>query len=115
MAAARLSSSNSSTTAQRVRFISRFGNDSYAAQLRQELVAAGVDVSGCVSSPQLGSGLGLVMLEPDGAASSVVVGGANTAWEQVMMSCGCMCVFVFVQCLAGCMCVCVCSKHTRQI
>lgn len=66
-----------------MRFISRFGNDSYAGVLRHELSGAGVDVSGCVDVPQLGSGLGLVMLEPDGAASSIVVGGANTAWAEV--------------------------------
>lgn len=88
VAAARLSNakgvdSSSGSSSRRVRFISRFGNDSYAFVLRQELSGAGVDVSGCVAVPYLGSGLGLVMLEPDGAASSVVVGGANTAWTEV--------------------------------
>jgi hypothetical protein len=66
-----------------VRFVCRFGNDSYADMLRQELAGAGVDVSGCDAVHHLGSGQGIVMLEPDGAASSIVVGGANLAWGEV--------------------------------
>lgn len=85
VAAARLSSSSSesSTGSTRVAFICRFGNDSYADMLRQELAGAGVDVSGCGTLHHLGSGQGIVMLEPDGAASSIVVGGANLAWGEV--------------------------------
>ena len=33
--------------------------------------------------PTYRSGQGIVMLEPDGAASRIVVGGSNTAWGQV--------------------------------
>lgn len=85
VAVARLSSSSSdsSTGSARVAFICRFGNDSYADMLRQELAGAGVDVSGCGTVHHLGSGQGIVMLEPDGAASSIVVGGANLAWGEV--------------------------------
>jgi ribokinase len=81
VAAARLSTGRAPPAS--VHFICRFGNDSYAVLLQQQLTSAGVDVSGCVSVPDLGSGQGLVMLEPDGAASSIVVGGANTAWSKV--------------------------------
>eukprot|EP00775_Hariotina_reticulata_P004956 gene4956-5197_t len=50
--------------------------------LQQELSANGVDISGCTRASDLPSGQGVVMLEPDGAASSVVLGGANTAWPE---------------------------------
>ncbi|KAL4430864.1 hypothetical protein ABPG75_006120 [Micractinium tetrahymenae] len=59
------------------RFVGRFGNDSYATWLEQALKAEGVDVSGC-GRASLPSGQGLVLLEADGHATSVVVGGANT-------------------------------------
>lgn len=91
-AAARLSTPTSFTS-RRVAFVCRFGNDSYADMLQQQLVASGVDVSGCVSVPDVGSGHGFVMLEDDGAASSIVVGGANTAWQQVRR-CGLMLVLL---------------------
>jgi sugar/nucleoside kinase (ribokinase family) len=81
VAAARLSAGRDPPAV--VHFICRFGNDSYAVLLQQQLSAVGVDVSGCQGVPGLGSGQGLVMLEPDGAASSIVVGGANTAWSEV--------------------------------
>ena len=65
-----------------VRFVGRFGNDSHAAMLEAALVAEGVDVS---QSRHVGlpSGQGWVLLEPDGTATSVVLGGSNTAFEQV--------------------------------
>jgi sugar/nucleoside kinase (ribokinase family) len=69
-----------------VRFVGRFGADPHGATLQYELSAAGVDLSGCSVVPGHLSGQGIVMLEPDGAASSIVVGGANTAWGKV--SCG---------------------------
>lgn len=79
VAAARLSNVKGNP----VRFICRFGNDSYADMLQKELASSGVDLSGCAVVHDLGSGQGIVMLEPDGAASSIVVGGANTAWDKV--------------------------------
>lgn len=80
VAAARLTQGSNRT----VRFVCRFGNDSYAYLLEQELVSNNVDVTGCQKVTDMPSGYGMVMLEPDGAASSVVLGGANTAWKKVM-------------------------------
>lgn len=65
-----------------VRFVGQFGGDSHASMLEQELVANGVDVSLSGRHPDLPSGTGLVMLSPGGEASSVVVGGANSAWPE---------------------------------
>lgn len=64
-----------------VRFVTLFGNDSHAAKLEADLVAHGVDVSssGRAAMP---SGQGLVMLEPDGTATSIVLGGSNAAWPK---------------------------------
>lgn len=79
MAAARLTQGSH----RRVKFICRFGNDSYGTLLEQELISNNVDVTGCQKVTNMPSGHGMVMLEPDGAASSVVLGGANTAWSEV--------------------------------
>lgn len=76
VAAARLTAG----TPRKTRFICRFGNDAYAGTMEAALVEAGVDVSGCGHAPDLPSGQGIVLLEADGTASSVVLGGANTAW-----------------------------------
>lgn len=65
-----------------VRFVGQFGGDSHASMLEQELVANGVDVSLSGRHPDLPSGTGIVMLSPGGEASSVVVGGANSAWPE---------------------------------
>jgi ribokinase len=75
IAAARLSAGS-----RPVRFVGRFGNDAHASVLETELRENGVDVSSCGHVDDLPSGQGFVMLSPDGAASSVVIGGANTAW-----------------------------------
>jgi sugar/nucleoside kinase (ribokinase family)/sugar phosphate isomerase/epimerase len=48
--------------------------------LESALIDAGVDVSGCQRVPNLPSGQGIVLLDSDGTASSLVVGGSNTAW-----------------------------------
>jgi ribokinase len=76
VAAARLTSPTERTT----RFITKFGNDAYAQMLETALSTAGVDVSGCQKVPHLPSGQGIVLLDIDGTASSVVLGGSNTAW-----------------------------------
>ena len=65
-----------------VRFVGQFGGDSHASMLEEDLVANGVDVSLSGRHPDLPSGTGLVMLSPGGEASSVVVGGANSAWPE---------------------------------
>lgn len=68
--------------AGRTRFICRFGNDSYAAALEAALVEEGVDVSGC-KRVGLPSGQGVVLLQADGTATSIVLGGSNAAFEKV--------------------------------
>lgn len=68
---------------RKARFVCRFGDDAHAELLERELVANGVDVSGCRKVAGTPSGHGMVMLEPDGAASSVVLGGSNLAWDKV--------------------------------
>lgn len=65
---------------QRARFVSRFGNDAHAEMLRRSLASSGVDTSLCLTVPDLPSGQGIVLLAADGSASSIVVGGSNTAW-----------------------------------
>jgi ribokinase len=62
-----------------VRLACQFGQDSHAAVLEAAMVSCGVDVSAATRCA-CQSGQGYVFLEPDGAASSVVVGGANAAW-----------------------------------
>lgn len=69
-----------SASAPRARFVSRFGNDGHADMLQRELSADGVDISLCEKVPDLPSGQGIVLLSADGSASSIVVGGSNTAW-----------------------------------
>lgn len=78
VAAARLSAG----TGKRTSFVCRFGNDAYADMLEAALVEAGVDVSGCGRAAHLPSGQGIVQLEVDGTASSIVIGGANTDWAK---------------------------------
>lgn len=60
--------------------VCEFGNDGYAETMRTALQEAGVDVSRCAHSAELPTGQGIVMLTPDGAASSIVVPGANAGW-----------------------------------
>eukprot|EP00183_Erythrolobus_madagascarensis_P007217 CAMPEP_0185847570 /NCGR_PEP_ID=MMETSP1354-20130828/2799_1 /TAXON_ID=708628 /ORGANISM="Erythrolobus madagascarensis, Strain CCMP3276" /LENGTH=245 /DNA_ID=CAMNT_0028547881 /DNA_START=73 /DNA_END=806 /DNA_ORIENTATION=- len=76
VAAARLVQNNSRV----VKFVCQFGGDTHAQWLEAELIANNVDVSLSGHHADLPSGTGFVMLSPDGAASSVVVSGANSAW-----------------------------------
>lgn len=76
LAVAKLSSTSSATS-----FLCRFGNDQHAEMLKQTLLDAGVDISGSSTATNITSGLGIVLLEPDGTASSIVLGGSNTAWD----------------------------------
>lgn len=78
VAAARLSRGTPLAT----RFVTQFGNDSHAAWMEAALVENGVDVSGC-SRVGMPSGQGLVLLQPDGTATSIVLPGANTAFPKV--------------------------------
>ncbi|EFN59383.1 hypothetical protein CHLNCDRAFT_137863 [Chlorella variabilis] len=68
VAAARLSAGSGRAS----KFVCQFGNDSHAAAMEAALVAEGVDVS--LS--------GHVLLEPDGGATSIVLGGSNTAFPR---------------------------------
>ncbi|CAK0890887.1 unnamed protein product [Prorocentrum cordatum] len=76
VAAARLSGG----TGRKVQFVCQFGNDAHAPMLRKTLVDHGVDISGSGHCKDKPSGQGYVFLEPDGTASSVVVGGSNASW-----------------------------------
>ena len=53
-----------------------------AAMMEAELVRNGVDVSGS-GRAAMPSGQGLVLLQPGGAATSIVLWGANTAFAKV--------------------------------
>ena len=60
------------------------GSDYYSKSLAASLATQGsLDISGCLlaRSEDTQAGQGYVFLEPDGAASSIVVGGANAAWD----------------------------------
>ncbi|KAI8475104.1 MAG: ribokinase/xylose isomerase [Monoraphidium minutum] len=59
------------------RFVGRFGDDAHGAWMRAELEAAGVDLSGSETAKGIPSGAGVVWLDAGGAATSVVLGGAN--------------------------------------
>ena len=83
VAAARLSAAGG------VAFVGQFGGDAHAAWLEQKLAASGVDVAACGRHAELQSGQGYVLLEPDGAASSVVVSGANGAWADAHVAAVC--------------------------
>jgi len=76
LAASKLSSASSATS-----FLCRFGNDEHADALKHTLIEAGVDISGSSIATNSTSGLGIVLLEPDGTASSIVLGGSNAAWD----------------------------------
>ena len=64
--------------APHTRFVGRMGFDAYEPWLRQSLVDAGVDMSSTLTVTTTSSGVGLVLLDAEGAATSVVLGGANT-------------------------------------
>lgn len=59
--------------------------------MEAELVANGVDVSGS-GRASMPSGQGLVLLQPGGAATSIVLWGANTAFPKVRVGKGALCV-----------------------
>jgi len=78
VAAAKLSAGSG----RRVQFVCQFGNDAHTQMLKDVLTQNGVDISLCGSDATKPSGQGFVLLEADGAVSSVVVGGANVAWTE---------------------------------
>lgn len=60
-------------------FMCSFGNDANAAMLEKVLKDNHVNVSYCRKTDRP-SGLGIVLLTDTGAASAIVVGGANSKW-----------------------------------
>uniref|UniRef100_A0A7S0WT08 Ribokinase n=1 Tax=Chlamydomonas leiostraca TaxID=1034604 RepID=A0A7S0WT08_9CHLO len=60
------------------RFVCRLGDDAHLAWLRAELAKVGVDTSASEVVPHMTTGQGIVWLDAEGAATSVVLGGANT-------------------------------------
>ena len=66
--------------AQPVSFVCQLGSDDHATMLESALASNGLDLSGCGRHADWPSGTGFVFLQPDGALSSVVVGGSNAKW-----------------------------------
>ncbi|KAG2438724.1 hypothetical protein HXX76_005269 [Chlamydomonas incerta] len=60
------------------RFVCRLGDDAHLGWLQGELGRAGLDTSASVVMPGMSTGAGIVWLDAEGAATSVVLGGANT-------------------------------------
>jgi sugar/nucleoside kinase (ribokinase family) len=63
--------------APRARFVGRFGGDGPGAWMRGELEKEGLDLGGSLTVKGVASGTGIVWLDAGGAATSVVLGGAN--------------------------------------
>ena len=61
-------------------FVGQTGRDAPAGVLRSALSQCGVDLTHCTSvdSP---TGQAIIVLQPDGENSIIIVGGANTAWS----------------------------------
>jgi ribokinase len=60
-----------------VKIIGRVGDDAYGRRLREELVAAGVDVTHVRDTPNCQSGLAAINVDSTGENAIVVIGGAN--------------------------------------
>lgn len=63
--------------ADTVRMIGCTGQDAFAAQLKDSLIASGVDVSGVRQAPGVATGVALIWVESSGQNSIVVASGAN--------------------------------------
>lgn len=61
-------------------FVGQVGQDAYASMLRNAIAACGVNTS-MLSSVEGASGTALVLLQPNGENSIIIVGGANTSEE----------------------------------
>jgi sugar/nucleoside kinase (ribokinase family) len=59
------------------RFVCRFGDDDAGRRMRAELAGESLDLAGSATAPGVASGTGIVWLDAEGAATSVVLGGAN--------------------------------------
>jgi ribokinase len=60
-----------------VAMIGRVGDDAYGRRLREELLAAGVDVTHVRDTPNCQSGLAAISVDRAGENAIVVIGGAN--------------------------------------
>lgn len=61
----------------RVAMVGQVGMDAHAEELRQNLIAVGVDVSGVMSDPQASSGMAFISTDAAGQNSIVIVPAAN--------------------------------------
>lgn len=66
-------------SASRVRMVGRVGADEHGARLREDLIAAGVDVTAVVVDPRHDSGIALILVDPAGENLIAVSPGANAA------------------------------------
>ena len=62
-----------------VKMLGRVGQDVFGEQLKASLVAAGVDVSGVLPTPEQPTGVALIWVDAQGQNSIVVASGANHA------------------------------------
>lgn len=65
----------------RVAMAARIGDDEVGAMLREDLAAAGVDVTDVITVPGRPSGIAMITVDKTGANTIVVAPGANAAWE----------------------------------
>ena len=63
-------------------FVCQFGEDAHAPWLRGVLERNGCELGACGNASGYSSGTGLVLLEPNGGVSAVVVAGSNAAWVE---------------------------------
>jgi len=61
----------------RVGMLGQVGNDAHATWLKENLAAAGVDVSGVLTDPAVSSGVAVIGIDGSGQNQIVVVPGAN--------------------------------------
>jgi ribokinase len=65
----------------RTAMIGRVGNDGFGHALGENLVKAGVDVSGVMTDKKIGSGMSIAIIQHDGDYGAVIVSGSNAAIE----------------------------------
>jgi ribokinase len=63
----------------RTSLIGRLGDDEFGRSFGKAIRDAGIDDTGVVADPELGTGVGLPVLEPDGQNSIIIVPRANSA------------------------------------
>eukprot|EP00823_Brevimastigomonas_motovehiculus_P004253 TRINITY_DN2747_c0_g1_i1.p1 TRINITY_DN2747_c0_g1~~TRINITY_DN2747_c0_g1_i1.p1 ORF type:complete len:342 (-),score=79.32 TRINITY_DN2747_c0_g1_i1:66-1064(-) len=68
-------------SSMRVQFICSFGNDAHVPRLRREMKSRNIDIS-LAYNCEKPSGQAFIMLEPTGANTIIIVGGANKTWPK---------------------------------